>query len=144
MFDRALVGRTSPVREVVLDRAVMMQFARAIGSTDPLHFDRDAARAAGHPDILAAPTFAYCLESLSPGLTYADLGVPAAELLHAEQRFVCHRPLYAGDTVRLRTRVADVFARKAGALQFVSLETSLTTTDGVVAVVSTALFVVRR
>ena len=34
------------------------EFARAIGDENPLYIDRDAARAAGYPDVVAPPTFA--------------------------------------------------------------------------------------
>jgi acyl dehydratase len=58
-LDRALVGRSYPPSAVYeVGRAKLAEFAAAIGSDDPVHTDVDAARAAGHPDVIAPPTFA--------------------------------------------------------------------------------------
>ncbi|MBK8132379.1 MAG: MaoC family dehydratase N-terminal domain-containing protein [Gammaproteobacteria bacterium] len=36
-------------------------FAKAVGETNPIYFDEAAAKAAGHPSILAPPTYAVTL-----------------------------------------------------------------------------------
>ena len=58
-LDRELVGRSYPPSAVYeVGRAKIAEFAAAIGADDPVHRDADAARAAGHPDVIAPPTFA--------------------------------------------------------------------------------------
>jgi len=58
-LDRELVGRSYPPSAVYeVGRAKIAEFAAAIGAQDPVHVDADAARAAGHPDVIAPPTFA--------------------------------------------------------------------------------------
>ena len=58
-LDRALVGRSYPPSAVYeVGRAKLAEFAAAIGDDDPVYRDADAARAAGHPDVIAPPTFA--------------------------------------------------------------------------------------
>ena len=58
-LDRELVGRSYPPSAVYeVGRAKIAEFAAAIGEDDPVHRDADAARAAGHPDVIAPPTFA--------------------------------------------------------------------------------------
>ena len=58
-LDRALVGRSYPPSAVYeVGRAKIAEFAAAIGADDPVHRDPAAARAAGHPDVIAPPTFA--------------------------------------------------------------------------------------
>ena len=52
-------GRTfepSPPYEV--SRVKIAEFATAIGESSPLCHDREAAQAAGYPDVIAPPTFA--------------------------------------------------------------------------------------
>jgi hypothetical protein len=36
----------------------IMEYAQAIGDPNPVYRDLDAARQAGHPDVIAPPTFA--------------------------------------------------------------------------------------
>ena len=58
-LDRTLVGRSYPPSAVYeVGRAKLAEFAAAIGSDDAVHTAPVAARAAGHPDVIAPPTFA--------------------------------------------------------------------------------------
>ena len=54
---------TAFLRSQVLYRLAEMmegkrdELAKAIGETNPIYFDLEAARAAGHPDLLAPPSY---------------------------------------------------------------------------------------
>ena len=57
-LDQSFVGRTyPPTAPYQVGREKIREFARAIGATDPLHLDPEAARAAGYLDVVAPPTF---------------------------------------------------------------------------------------
>ena len=47
----------------------------------------------------------------------------SSDLLHGEQSFAYHKPVYAGDTVVFGPRIADIYDKKNGALEFIALET---------------------
>ena len=65
-LDRELVGRSYPPSAVYeVGRAKIAEFAAAIGADDLVHRDPDAARAAGHPDVIAPPTFAIVVVATS-------------------------------------------------------------------------------
>ena len=57
-LNQALVGKAYPAVSYEVGREKLREFAIAVGETDPLYHDEAAARAAGHPDIPAVPTFA--------------------------------------------------------------------------------------
>ncbi|MNO05905.1 hypothetical protein D3C81_2274700 [compost metagenome] len=57
-------------------------------------------------------------------------GFDLGRILHAEQSFAYHKPAVAGDVLTFDTRVADVYEKKGGALQFVVNETRVTNQDG--------------
>src|SRR6476661_695165 len=58
-LDAGLVGRSYPPSAVYeVGRAKIAEFAAAIGADSAVHTDAEAARAAGHPDVIAPPTFA--------------------------------------------------------------------------------------
>ena len=125
MIDRQLIGHTFPEVAATLERGRLRFFAKAIGETGGVYVDVDAARRAGYPDLLAPPTFLFGLEIEGGRIESlaALLQVPLAKILHAEQGFVYHRPVCAGDTVTLRSSISDIYAKKAGALEFVVKDT---------------------
>ena len=66
VLDPALVGRSYPPSAVYeVGRQKIAEFADAVGVTDPVHRDADAARAAGYPAVRAA-SVSRCSGSSSP------------------------------------------------------------------------------
>jgi len=79
------------------------------------------------------------------GLQYLhDLGVPIARVLHANQRFTYHAPLFAGQRVAVTRRVVDVYSKKNGALDFIEFAIEFRRADdGALLVEAGTLLVVR-
>jgi hypothetical protein len=127
-IDPAVVGTTQPVRVAEVERGRLVAFAHAIGETDAVYVDLDAARAAGHPDLPVPPTFLFGL-GLGRGSDdfawLADLGVDLRHVLHGEQEFTYHQVAHAGDTLTLEPRISDVFTKRGGALQFLVRDTAV-------------------
>jgi len=122
MLDAKWIGHELPPSTLTVDRTRLQFFAKVIGETDPVYANAAAAQAAGHPDVLAPLTFVFAAE-LDSGATRAMLdriGLPIAKLLHGEQRFQYHRLVHAGDTITVRSRIADITSKKNGALEFVT------------------------
>ena len=121
MLDRKWIGHELAPAVLHIDRRRLQFFAKAIGETDPINNDVSAAQAAGYPDIPAPPTFLFAAE-LDCGVIdqmLADLGIPIGRLLHAEQNFTYHRPVFAGDSVTVQSVISDLYEKKGGALEFV-------------------------
>ena len=121
MIDRAWIGHELPVAQATLERGRLRFFAQAIGETDPVYTDVAAAQAAGYADLPAPPTFLMSVD-LDAGTIDAMLAlleVPLARILHGEQGYTYHRAVCAGDTVTVRSRIADIHAKKGGALEFI-------------------------
>lgn len=121
------IGRKSEQREIVVERGQLKLFAKATLETNPIYFDESAAKAAGHPDILAPPTFGNCLKQLTPPkeLTYESLGIDYKGLLHAQEKVEHFKPIYAGDRLTLVSEVTDMYEKKGGALQFLVMQTRI-------------------
>ena len=125
-LDRELVGRSYPPSAVYeVGRAKIAEFAAAVGEDDPVHRDADAARAAGHPDVIAPPTFAIVvsLEAAFVVLSDPEVALDYSRVVHGEQKFVHHRPLTAGDDVVGVLHVDAV--RAAGGHAMVTTRTEL-------------------
>ena len=124
-------GRTyppSPPYEV--SRVKIGEFADAIGDRNPLYRDREAAQAAGHPDLIAPPTFPIVITMAASSAAIGDpgLGINYAMVVHGEQRFTYSRPLHAGDVVTAQSTISGI--RAVGSLTMVTTETQIKTVDG--------------
>ena len=132
MIDTRHIGHTLPPYAVDVEKGRLKFFAKAIGQTDPVYTDDAAAKAAGHPSLPVPPTFLFCLEmdSPNPGALRDLLDLPVPKVLHGEQRFTYHAMAFAGDTLTFQQRIADIYAKKGGLLEFVVRETRVTNQHG--------------
>ncbi len=53
-----------------------------------------------------------------------------SRILHGEQSFTYHKVACAGDRLTFRNRIADIYAKKGGALQFVVVATAVLDAEG--------------
>ena len=110
-LDASFIGRTYPPSRVYeVGREKIREFADAIGDPDPVYRDPDAARAAGHPDVVAPPTFAIVvtMPAQEALVRDPDLGLDFSKVVHREQSFHPHRPIRAGDRLVTTVRVDDI------------------------------------
>lgn len=142
-LDRALIGHRSQPYRVDIERGQLAFFAKATGETDPVYSDEAAARAAGYRAIPAPPTFAFTLSLHSP-LTLDKLGADLTRILHGEQRFTHHAPMYAGDRIELVDEVLDIYDRKGGKLEFLVRRTQATNQHGELCVAAISTTVIRH
>jgi acyl dehydratase len=136
--NRDYAGRRFPPSEPYeVSRVKIAEFASAIGDPNPVYRDRAAARAAGHPDVIAPPTFAIVVSMASSGAAIADpgLGLNYAMVVHGEQRFEYTRPIVAGDVLTAQPTITEI--RDAG--RNVMLTTSTEIRDAAGELVCTAL-----
>ena len=125
------VGRTFPPSDPYeVSREKIREFAVAIGDLNPAYVDPEAARALGHPDVIAPPTFAIVMSFRMGGAIVMDpeLGVDYSRVVHGEQSFVHHRPIHAGDVLVGTPRIADI--RVAGRNELLTWEADIATVAG--------------
>jgi acyl dehydratase len=129
-LNQALVGNAYPPVRYEVGREKLREFAVAVGETDPIYHDEEAARAAGHPDIPAVPTFAIVLSMRAAVAIHGDpeLGLDYSRVVHGEQEFVFHRPIRAGDRLLAVAKVASAEAK--GRHELLTLQTEVTTEAG--------------
>jgi acyl dehydratase len=110
-LDPSFVGRSYPAtRPYLVGREKIREFAAAIGETNPACTDPVAARALGHADVVAPPTFAIVL-SMSAGEQVVNdpaLGLDYTRVVHGEQRFSYSRPICAGDELTVVVTVERI------------------------------------
>jgi acyl dehydratase len=58
-----------------------------------------------------------------------SLGVNLLHILHGQQRFDYRAPVFAGDRLSFDARIADIYEKKNGALQFIVKHTEVRNQD---------------
>jgi acyl dehydratase len=130
-INRDYVGRAFPASAPYeVSMVKIAEFADAIGDPNPVYRDSAAARAAGHPDVVAPPTFAIVISMAAAGTAMADpdLGLNYAMVVHGEQRFSYLRPLTAGDVVTAQPTITEI--RDAGRNVMMTTNTEIRTVTG--------------
>jgi acyl dehydratase len=125
------MGRTFPPGPPYeVSRVKIAEFANAIGDPSPVYRDPAAAQAAGHPDVIAPPTFAVVISMSSSGQAMSDpgFGLNYAMVVHGEQRFEYARPIVAGDVLVATSTISNI--RSAGSNTLVTTSTDISTQAG--------------
>ncbi|HJS96717.1 MAG TPA: MaoC family dehydratase N-terminal domain-containing protein [Solirubrobacteraceae bacterium] len=107
------IGKTYPAVSYAVGREKVREYAWAVGETNPVYVDVDAARAAGYADVVAPPMFAvvYAGRAMSPALFDPEVGINFANMLHAGQEFEWGPVVVAGDEISTVTSVRDISQR---------------------------------
>jgi acyl dehydratase len=113
-LNQAFEGRRfAPTLPYRVGREKIREFADAIGVEEPAHRDPEAARALGHPDVIAPPTFPVVITMPVSRMIAdePDLGLDYSRVVHAEQRFTYTRPVFAGDELTCTAELEKLTSR---------------------------------
>ncbi|WOH38594.1 MaoC family dehydratase N-terminal domain-containing protein [Thalassotalea fonticola] len=146
MLDQTKVGYKFPAFNIDVEKGRLKMFAKAIGETNPIYTDEQAAIAAGFKTIPAPPTFPFTIELEGPELlpVLNMLNMDIAKLLHGSQEFEYFDSIYAGDSIEVSSSIVNMFAKKGGALEFVELESSYSNQDAKLVAKATCTLVYRN
>jgi acyl dehydratase len=120
-FDRSVLGVESAAIQYDVEKGSIQKFVEAIGDEDPIYYDEKAAQAAGFKTIVAPPTFlcTFRAEELP------DLKMTFGRVrLNGGNAYEYYQPVYAGDTITVTAKYADVTERtgRTGNMVFVMTE----------------------
>ncbi|MFC7545033.1 MaoC family dehydratase N-terminal domain-containing protein [Plantactinospora sp. GCM10030261] len=130
-LDPSHTGRSyPPTAPYQVGREKIREFATAIGASDPAHHDLDAARALGHRDLVAPPTFPVVVAAAAGQRIFDDpeIGVDYSRVVHGDQRFAYTRPVVAGDELVCASAIEEITNRAGHG--FLTTRTEVTTTAG--------------
>jgi acyl dehydratase len=137
------VGKTYEPVVYAVGREKIREYAAAVGEKDPIHFDLEVARAAGHEDLVAPPMFAvvYCSSAIGTALFDPELAINFAMMVHASQEFQWGPVVVAGSEITTTVSVKDI-TEKAG-LGFYVFESVSTNRAGALVCTGTWTNIVR-
>ena len=107
------VGKTFPTTTYAVGREKIKEYALAVGETNPLHLDHEAARKAGYADVVAPPMFAVVFKSpsMAPAIFDHEVGMNFALMVHGGQEFRWGPLVVAGDEIRTTVTVKSIEER---------------------------------
>ena len=129
MIDHKWIGHEFEPYTRKIEIGQLWFFAKAIGETNPIFTDIQAAKDAGYPALPAPPTFGFSLSNAQSETTFSyatEMGLPIELLLHGEEVFEYIQPIHAGDEITFQRKILEVYDKKGGLLEFVKMETRMT------------------
>ena len=143
MPDTTLIGKSFAPGLYAVGREKIREYALAVGETNPLHLDPEAARAAGYRDVVAPPMFAavYISPAIGPPLFDPEVGINFALMVHGGQEFKWGPLVVAGDEIETTVTVKDISERSGTG--FYVFESVSTNQDGDTVAVGTWTNIVR-
>jgi acyl dehydratase len=130
-LNTGFIGRTyPPSAPYEVGREKIREFATAIGDQNPAYHDVAAARALGHADVVAPPTFPFVIthRAMDVALFDPDLGLEYSQVVHGDQRFAYTRPVVAGDVLVVHGTIENI--RSMAGNDLLTFRGDVTTTAG--------------
>jgi acyl dehydratase len=113
LAEESIKGRTWPAFTYEVGLEKIREYANAVGETERVHHDRDAAKEAGFRDVVAPPMFAvvYSAGAMGPAILDPDVGINLMKMLHGSQEFVWSEPVCAGDAITTEVELKDTYEK---------------------------------
>ncbi len=143
-LNQEYIGRAYPPGDPYeVSREKIREFADAISDPNPVYRDPSAARALGHADVIAPPTFAIIVSMRASAAAILDpeLGLDYSRVVHGEQRFVFARPIRAADRLVATLTIESI--RTVAGNDILGTRAEIATEDGEPVVTAFATIVSR-
>lgn len=107
------IGKTYEPVVYAVGREKIKEYARAVGETNPVHLDVEAARAAGYEDVVAPPMFAvvYSAPAVGPLIFDPEIEINFPMMVHGGQEFEWGPMVVGGDEISTTASVQDISER---------------------------------
>ena len=137
------VGKEWPATTYEVGKEKIGEYATVLGFQNPVHFDREAARAAGFRDVVAPPMFAvvYSSPAMAPAMFDDDVEMNFAAMVHGGQEFEWGEPACSGDEITTTAKCLEIFEKDGKG--FYEFETVSVNQDGAEVVRGTWTNIVR-
>jgi len=136
MFDKSKIGQSFPPFSIEIERGKIRELALAIGDDNPIYQSREAAQAAGYPDVPLYPTspttFTFWGNTKMVG-QLVSLGINVMRILHGEEEYEYLAPIYPGDTLTGVMTLVDGKSRQGqggSSMDILTTETRYTNQHG--------------
>lgn len=116
MFDKSKIGYSFPPFTIEVERGKIRELVLAIGDDNPVYQSREAAQAAGYPDVPlfpTAPTMFTFWGNTQMVSQIVSLGINVMRILHGEEEYEYLAPISPGDILTGVMTVVDGKTRQS-------------------------------
>jgi acyl dehydratase len=137
------VGKEWDAVTYQVGREKIKEYATVLGIENPVHFEVEAARAAGFRDVVAPPMFAvvYSMRALAPAMFDPDVAMNFATMVHGGQEFEWGEPACSGDEITTSAKCLSIDEKLGNG--FYVFETNSVNGDGATVAIGTWTNIVR-
>lgn len=128
-YDHDVIGVEVDVGSITITREQIKRYCDAVGETNPLYADDEAAVEGPFGEIIAPAGLLQTMnlaQGLDPKLEFGNTG------FHAGQRMEFFEPIRVGDTVTAKAQVKEIYQKtgRSGAMAFTVTRVSYSNQNG--------------
>jgi len=115
MADKSKVGKVYPPVTWEVERVKIREMAMAIGDTNPIFLDKEAAKKEGYQDTPPVPTMGTVPLNWSGVMEnfIVDLDINFVNVLHGEEHYEYIKEFYPGDVLTGSPKVSDFVEKES-------------------------------
>ncbi|MCB1174895.1 MAG: MaoC family dehydratase N-terminal domain-containing protein [Leptospiraceae bacterium] len=120
-LSKDIIGKKLNAYTVTVERGKIREFCQAIGETNPIYLDPEAAKAAGFEDTPIPPTFQTSFVFWGYQQIWDDMravGIDTDRLLHMKEDYTYLKPVYPGTEIHAQAEISDVKTGKMNTVTF--------------------------
>ena len=126
MADKSVVGKEYTGFTWEVERGKIRELVQAIGDTNPIYVDKEAAVEEGYRDVVTPPTF-ITVPTMWANMgaeVIRDMKIDYAKVLHGEESYEYYREIYPGDTLTGKMKIVGLETKsgKTGDMDLVTIE----------------------
>ncbi len=106
------VGDKAPEFSGEIERAKLVEYAKALHLTNPVHFDKDAAIAAGYRDVVAPPGYINIFTMQSRDDKFDTFQIDERNAVAGEWGWQYFQPICAGDVLHGQSELVGLIEKQ--------------------------------
>ena len=140
-----IIGKEYPSIAYKVSKRRLIAFAKATEEVNPIYYDEQIAKENGFTTIIAPPTFltVIAMQQDNPYEYLDKINVRLSSVLHAGQQYTYYHPVYAGDEIRMKNKIEDIYYKKNGSITFIDFRSIYTNQNNIKVAESVSTLAIR-
>ena len=140
-----IIGKEYPSIAYKVSKRRLIAFAKATEEVNLIYYDEQIAKENGYKTIIAPPTFltVIAMQQDNPYEYLDKINVRLSSVLHAGQQYTYYHPVYAGDEIRMKNKIEDIYYKKNGSITFIDFRSRYTNQNNIKVAESVSTLAIR-
>ena len=145
VLNKNIIGKEYPSIAYKVSKRRLIAFAKATEEVNLIYYDEQIAKENGYKTIIAPPTFltVIAMQQDNPYEYLDKINVRLSSVLHAGQEYTYYYPVYAGDEIRMKNKIEDIYYKKNGSITFIDFRSIYTNQNNIKVAESVSTLAIR-